>query len=324
MHEHACVKRTAAARVLALLAACTFVACGLLACVDARDADHIGTATFSQGIAALDSDYDAPVGAAGSSPSPSGPSGAAPVAGQSAPPSSGGPAAGTTPPPASAGNAAASGAGGMAGAMMTAGLGGAGSGGSAGGTAGNTSAGAGGGGAAGGNAGAGTAGEGMAGAPAPSGGATAGTLKITFTSVNQRGRYAPANVGAVWIETGDGKFIKTIKRWGGIRATHLTKWAAVSGGWPSLFRAGNAEDQMDAISGATARSHGVQDLSWDMKDLKGMVVPDGKYKVGIEVTEDNRVPGANVAIEFSKGSTASMVKPPDAPPYSGLTITFTP
>ena len=49
---------------------------------------------------------------------------------------------------------------------------------------------------------------------------------------------------------------------------------------------------MDAISRATLRRHEKHMLTWDMKDLMGQVVPDGKYKVGIEVTEDNRVPGS--------------------------------
>lgn len=306
------------------LNAVVLAVCGLAcaACVEPQPDNHIGTAAFTQGSSALDSDYDgqSQAGAMALPPASSGSTMAAPpTAGSSVPPSAGGPPIGTTPATTPMAGVNGAGNGGMAGGtMMSAGGGGAGSGGASAGNAGNA-------GSAGSTAGGSTAaGAGGSAGEGTSAGASAGTLKITFTTVNQSGRYAPANVGAVWIETGAGKFVKTIKRWAGIRAGHLTKWAAVSGGWPSLFRAGNAADQMDAISAATLRTHGMQDLSWDMKDLMGAVVPDGPYKVGIEVTEDNRVPGANVAIEFTKGPMPHMVKPADAKPYSGLTISYQP
>jgi hypothetical protein len=58
----------------------------------------------------------------------------------------------------------------------------------------------------------------------PPAAAQVGVLTLDFTTVNQRGRYAPQNVGAVWIETDAGMFVKTLERWGQIRANHLTRW----------------------------------------------------------------------------------------------------
>ena len=118
--------------------------------------------------------------------------------------------------------------------------------------------------------------------------------------------------------------MKTIERWAGIRANHLTRWAQASGGWGSFFGGGNTADRMDAISRATLSRHEAHMMTWDMKDLMDQVVPDGKYKVGIEVTEDNRVPGANALIEFDKGPAGSMVMPPDQEPFSGLVIQYQP
>jgi hypothetical protein len=277
----------------------------------------MGTAKFIRGISALDSAYDGASGQAAFAPGIN-----APAAGVGAPSGTGagtGAIAGMSG--AMNGGSGVGATGGVAGVM--AGMGGGGSG-TAAGSGSSAMAGSGAAGAVGAAGAAGAAGAtSAAGEGAPSG-VSAGTLKIQFATVNQNGRYAPANVGAIWIEDGAGKFVKTIKRWAGIRASHLTAWKAASGGWPSFFGGGNAADQMDAISAGTLRAHGMQDVSWDMKDLMGQLVPDGPYKVGIEVTEDNRVPGANAKIEFVKGAMPQTVMPPDKAPYAGLTISYQP
>jgi hypothetical protein len=183
-------------------------------------------------------------------------------------------------------------------------------------------------GAAGSGSGKGIAGSGAAagasGAAGTSATVSAGTLKIDFTTVNQHGTYAPANVGAVWIETSGGMFVRTLERWGTIRAYHLTRWTMASGGWNSFFGVGANADEMDAVSGATMQSHQMHHETWDLKDLKKQLVPDGKYKVWIECTEDNFAAGASAGVEFEKGPAAQSVKPPDMPPWAGLTITYQP
>jgi hypothetical protein len=171
--------------------------------------------------------------------------------------------------------------------------------------------------------GAAAGGAAVAGAPAAPGGST-GTLTIDFKSVNQGGRYAPRNVGAVWIETSSGMFVKTLERWAGIRANHLTRWAMASGGWGSIFGGGNTADQMDAVSRATLRAHEAHRLTWDLQDAGGKLVPDGSYNVVIEVTEDNFVAGAFAAVAFQKGPAPQMVMAPDKAPYSGLVIRYQP
>jgi hypothetical protein len=158
----------------------------------------------------------------------------------------------------------------------------------------------------------------------PPGAAQVGVLTLDFTTVNQRGRYAPQNVGAVWIETEAGMFVKTLERWGQIRANHLTRWNMASGGWGSFFGGGNTADQMDAVSRATLRSHGAHHVTWDMQDPTGKVVADGKYKVAIEVTEDNTRAGASADIAFDKGAAPQDITAPDKPPYSGLKLTYQP
>jgi hypothetical protein len=161
-----------------------------------------------------------------------------------------------------------------------------------------------------------------AGAPAPS--AAAGTLTLDFKTVTQGGTYAPRNVGAVWIETGSGMFVKTVERWAGIRANHLSRWNAASGGWGSFFGGGNTADMMDAVSRATLRSHEMHHVTWDMKDTTGKVVADGMYNVVIECTEDNFVAGPNASVPFMKGPAPQMITAPDKAPFSGFSAAYQP
>ena len=104
---------------------------------------------------------------------------------------------------------------------------------------------------------AGTSGAaGATGAAGASATVSAGTLTIDFTTVNQHGMYAPANVGAVWIETSTGMFVRTLERWAGIRAAYLRRWAMASGGWNSFFGIGArslATRAFSRISKATAK-----------------------------------------------------------------------
>jgi hypothetical protein len=164
----------------------------------------------------------------------------------------------------------------------------------------------------------------MAGSGAAPGSEHAGMLTLDFKSVNQGGTYAPQNVGAVWIETSSGMFVKTLERWGNIRASHLTRWAMASGGWGGLFGGGNTADQMDAVSKATMRSHGAHHETWDMQDPSGKVVADGKYRVVIEVTEDNFRAGASAEVPFEKGPMPQTISAPDKAPYAALMLTYQP
>ena len=163
---------------------------------------------------------------------------------------------------------------------------------------------------------------GAAGAPAPS--AAAGTLTVDFKTVTQRGTYAPRNVGAVWIETGAGMFVKTLERWAGIRANHLTRWNSASGGWGSIFGGGNTADMMDAVSRATLRSHEMHHVMWNMKDSTGKLIADGMYNVVIECTESSFGSGPNASVPFMKGPTPQMNTAPDKAPYSGFSLKYQP
>jgi hypothetical protein len=288
---------------LAVIGTCVFTGC-----IEARDPNGQGTSAFISGPPTGSLDYGAgAVGGAGGVSSGGAGGGAGTLGGMS-----------SLPPSPTAGIGGSGG-----GAGMTVTTGGTGGGGANGGGA-SGSGGASG--ASGGTAGMGASGGagGEAGSTSPS---TPGTLTIQFMSVGNDGEYAPRNCGAVWIETSSGAFVKTLERWAGIRAGHLTAWTAASGGWGGGFffaTGGNTADQMDAISAATLRPHQMHTPTWNMKDTMGMVVPDGTYRVMIEVTESERVPSAIASIEFEKGPAPVSLSPSDDGPFKDLTLSYTP
>lgn len=168
---------------------------------------------------------------------------------------------------------------------------------------------------------------GAAGAPAAGSSAagvtsvqSAGSLSITFTTVDPRGRYSPRNIGAVWIETADGKFVKTVERWAGVRARDLRRWTQQSGGWPST----STPDRVDAVSRATLRSHETHTLTWNLRDASGAVVPDGSYKVFVEMTDRDSPAGAYSSESFEKRSQAQDVPAETEPPYSAMALSYRP
>jgi hypothetical protein len=288
-------------------------ACVLASCIEARGAESEGQASFVSGLPSASTDYQALSGAGG-------------AAGAMLPAGAGGTNAG-------AGGAMASG--GAGGAMATGGAGGAiATGGTSGGTSGaggtsGMSGGAGGASGAGGSSGAmASGGAGGSGGSAGSGGAsTPGTLTLDFMSVGNDGEYAPRNVGAVWVETASGQFVKTLKRWAGIRAGHLTQWTEASGGWGGGFffaSGGGSPDELDAITAATLRTHQTHSISWDMQDPAGMVVPDGSYRIVIEVTESEREASVSEAIDLEKGATPVSLSLPSGASFSGLTLRYEP
>lgn len=174
--------------------------------------------------------------------------------------------------------------------------------------------------------GTGGAGSQMTTAPMPTGDRCAGSsgdpgtscmLTVTFKTMLIGAHWQPANVGAVWIEDAAGTYIKTIERWAAIRSRSLYQWAdhACTTAWP----------EMDAVAIATLPDHNSPHADmWDGKDFHGKVVPDGAYKLFIEVTETETNYGPLGVVDFQKNGTASMVQPPDTQAFVGLTLTYTP
>jgi hypothetical protein len=150
-----------------------------------------------------------------------------------------------------------------------------------------------------------------------------GTLMVSVTTAAGGGRYAPRNCGAIWIETASGEFVKTIERWAAIRVGDLRAWNQASGGWGfSLFGSSTSPDAVDAVTAATLTRHQPHSPTWSFKDASGAVVPDGTYKVKMEVADGRSVVSE---VTFTKGPEPETVSAPaGGQGYTSFTVTYAP
>ena len=116
-----------------------------------------------------------------------------------------------------------------------------------------------------------------------------GIVKITY--VLHRLQTIASNQIAVWIEDGDGNYVKTLFATsfaanGGFkkRAQTLPAWVKASD-WENA-----SSSDIDAMSGAT-QPVGTREVVWDLTDIEGNHVRPGKYVYKIEgnIFWDNRV-----------------------------------
>jgi hypothetical protein len=138
------------------------------------------------------------------------------------------------------------------------------------------------------------------------------TLTLEFTTKTQRGRYAPKNVGAAWVETTNGKWVHTLEYWAGKpNDAHLTRYNAAGG--PNYATSGElarvlglppytTKPPADVVAGPTLDMHKTHTGSvWNFKDATGKDVADGMYRVVIELTEVDSA-GKSQEIPFVKGA----------------------
>lgn len=145
-------------------------------------------------------------------------------------------------------------------------------------------------------------------------GAKGGTLSVEFKTVALNQLWGPANVGAVWIEDAAENYIKTLELWADVRRKSLYQYG----------KRACQKSEPDVVSRATLPMPGDHKVMWNGKDLQGRTVPDGLYRLFIEVTETEADIGRAVKYEFPKGPMPAMLQPPDAEPHQGLKVTYTP
>ncbi len=146
---------------------------------------------------------------------------------------------------------------------------------------------------------------------------TPGTLNVTTATSNAGGGYNPKNIVAIWIEDANGNFVKTLLVYAQTQKTYLNIWQA------STTAAGSAYNSVDAITGATKTSHATRTCTWNGKNYSGAVVPDGTYKVRMELTDKNAT-GNYSSFTFTKGTTAQTLNPANVPSFSSISIAWTP
>lgn len=150
-----------------------------------------------------------------------------------------------------------------------------------------------------------------AGVVGPSPSASVGrTLMFRVRTKAYGGRYAPKNIGAIWVEDERGRFVKTLERWALTRVRYLRSFQAASQG-----------DVMDAITSATLNQHVTHEVTWNLATSTGMSVPHGEYRIVLEQTD---LDGTGVVhyVPFTLGAEPLSLTPPDAVSFVEMSITL--
>lgn len=143
-------------------------------------------------------------------------------------------------------------------------------------------------------------------------------IQPNFSGGHGGGRsYAPENILAIWVEDNTGKFVKTLIINAARYKTFLTSWKN------STSAVGSAFNSVDALTGATNPNHGIRTSIWNGTDFTGKLVPDGIYRVCMELTETNST-GNFVYYTITKGKTADVQKPADMTSFSEILLKWEP
>ncbi len=135
------------------------------------------------------------------------------------------------------------------------------------------------------------------------------TFSVTTTST---GNYSPRHVVAIWIEKADGTFIKTKLKRANTRVQWLNQWVTKSG-----------QNVVDAITGSTINAHQTENIVWNATDVNAAVVPDGDYKLWIQMAWAN-TNGPTYSIPFTKGATAVYLNPANQTNFTNMSLVWTP
>jgi len=172
------------------------------------------------------------------------------------------------------------------------------------------------GGSSGGSGGSGSLGN----AGSPAGGSTSSlncSLTVKVTTAAAGGKYAPRNIGAIWVADQSGTFIRSLEVWAQRRVNHLTQWNSATS------KAGAPGSRVDIVSQATLSSHKAHTATWNCQDFKKASVPDGTYRVYFEMT-DNSATGPNRFETFTKGPAAVTLNPTDNNNFKAIELSFKP
>jgi hypothetical protein len=116
----------------------------------------------------------------------------------------------------------------------------------------------------------------------------------------------------VWIETAAGQFVQTLEAYGTIRIGNLVTWNRLS-----------LRNTVDAVTGATISAHRAHTVTWDCMDLTNNPIPEGTYRVGLELTEDDSAsffgpPTHQVYVDFVRSAQPVDFFAPDTQSFLGV------
>lgn len=164
--------------------------------------------------------------------------------------------------------------------------------------------------------------------------ATPGELIVDVVTQTDNGRYAPANSGAIWIETSpggqdsalspadrepsveSGNFVRSLQYWAAERRTTLVTYNA------TLCN----QETVDVVASATLEDHTTpHHLVWDGTDYAGRPVPDGEYVLWLEITENEFVPvSVQQRVIFTKGPAPDVQVRENLKGFASVNLAYTP
>ena len=127
---------------------------------------------------------------------------------------------------------------------------------------------------------------------------------------NIPGNFAPRHVIAIWIEDANENYVNSLAVYGNKRLGYLSTWYGASRG-----------DKGDAVTGATVSSFRTYNVTWNLKDYTGNVVPDGTYILRIEATSKNGA-GPKKSIQFTVGGSSYTENPTADTYYKSMTLEY--
>ncbi len=152
------------------------------------------------------------------------------------------------------------------------------------------------------------------------------------------GEQAPKHVVAIWIQTPDTQFIRTVHVWGDTANPVMKIWRTHSG-YLDLFWWDLSDPEIDAMSSATFQNHDDPiTFEWDFKDTAGNVVPNGTYECWFEFSESDydwnalipdepyygKVAKASVTIDFEKDTDKKIANGEGDSEIKNFKVTYTP
>lgn len=135
-------------------------------------------------------------------------------------------------------------------------------------------------------------------------------LDFTVSNLPPRGRYAPKNIGAIWVERADGSFVHTLEMWARTRRRYLVEFRARTGG-----------NTVDAVTGATLSSHRTHAVRWNLTDVSGCAVRPGDYKLVLELTDRDGA-GPLFEIPFAYDGADLDLAPEDQRTFTAMRLTI--
>jgi hypothetical protein len=139
--------------------------------------------------------------------------------------------------------------------------------------------------------------------------AEAAAVSFAVTTMPLGGKYQPKNIGAIWIETRSGEFVKSLELWAKTRRRYLTKFNAAVG----------TAGAVDVTATATLFSHGAHQVTWDHRDRNAANRSPGPYRLCVEVT-DASATGESYCLDFDSSVGTQSLRPADAAYFKALSL----